>query len=379
MAESNNKNFVLKLVILVVVLGLVSGVAGEAIFSSIYSGGTNLPVYGDINYSNSDGSNLIIREAKKVVVEQNEKVIETAKNSSKNIVAIKAKDSANKEINGFYNLKKVDGQGLIVTNDGWIITNFSLINEKPDSFEKFNVITKDKKIYDIDKVVTDKLTKFYFIHIKAVELPVSKFIDQKGISNGQLVLSVDWQGSNMLTSIVNEKKSPELINSSDIFNEHMVLLNNLDPSYRGPAVFNLAGEVVGLINEDGKIEPSYHFDAAIAGLLKNKAVKRASLGVNYANLSDLVKLAEKNSQNIESKGVLLVKNEKSPAVAKGSAAEAAGLREGDIILSVNNLELDETMNLTDAIQHFTAGDKVDIDYLRKGELKEIQIKLNEIK
>ncbi|MFA5813963.1 MAG: PDZ domain-containing protein, partial [Patescibacteria group bacterium] len=64
---------------------------------------------------------------------------------------------------------------------------------------------------------------------------------------------------------------------------------------------------------------------------------------------------------------------------KGSPAELAGLKEGDIILTIDGAEIGRGNNLSNLLQTFSIGEKVSIDYLRAGEKKEAVITIGELK
>ena len=387
MEKEDKRNHFLPILLISVFFALLAGIVGELLARSyLINSAFNIPLLGEINVSdsNSDMSSFVIREAKKVVVEQNDKTAETANAVSGSIVGIFKKKNPGVDKNFDlvnYNNQELLGQGLIITSDGWIVTNSSFIAEKPDSYKNYVVVAKDKKSYQIDKVITDKLTKFYFIHISAKDLPVRKFAEPQDIKNGQIILSVSKDSSVILTSLVNGKKSNDLIGFSDKFNDNLVLSDNLSKEWRGPAIFNLRGDIVGLVNEDGKVESFTHLNSAISSIFKNKEIKRASLGLYYVsveNLSD-VKTLKDNKASLPSKGAVITKGEEGVAILKGSPAEVAGFKEGDVITFVENIELNQLINLTDAVHEYIPGDKVNITFLRQGEEKEVEVVLGQLK
>ncbi len=386
--QKNKKNGVMLIIILAVIFGMASGVVGELIARS-YLLNYNIPFFGEISFTSGDygGANLIIRDAKKVIVEQDTKVIETINSANNSLVGIFKKQKIKKSINGFdlsdyYQISQEVSQGLIVSSDGWIITSFLPIQtDVPSVLDDYVVITKDKKIYTIDNIVSDSLTPFYFIHIKVSDLPVRKFASINEINNGQLMLAVNWDGHSWLSRISDKQdKGQSIINFSDVFSSKVSLMENIPEEFKKSVLFNLAGDVVGLINDQGEIEPIYHFSSAIKSLFKYKEIRRASIGVNYINLSDLVKVnVEDLLQNGEDKGAMIYKNNKGIAVVKGSAADLAGLAEGDIIILIGNIEINKDNNLSEVIQSYLAGDKVKIVYLHNGKREEVEVVLGEIK
>ncbi|KKR21374.1 MAG: Trypsin [Parcubacteria group bacterium GW2011_GWE2_39_37] len=388
MEKDDKRKSFLPILLISVFFALLAGIVGELLARSyLINSAFNIPLLGEINVSdtNPDMSNFVIREAKKVVVEQNDKTAETANAVSGSLVGIYKKKTPgtikNFDLSNYYTSKEVLGQGLIITSDGWIITNSSFILEKPDSYKNYVVVTKDKKNYQIDKVITDKLTKFYFIHISAKDLPVRKFAEPKDIKNGQTILSVSQDSSIIFTSLVNGKKYNDLISFTDKFNDNLILSDNLSKEWRGPAVFNMGGDIVGLVNEDGKVESIRHLNNAISSIFKNKEIKRSSLGLYYIQVEKLneVRTVKDAKQGLPTKGAMVAKNPEGIAVIKGSPAEAAGLKEGDVITLVENNEVDQITNLTDAIQEYAPGTKVNITYLRQGEEKEAELVLGELK
>ncbi len=385
--QKNKKNSIMLVIILAVIFGMASGVVGELIARS-YLLNYNIPFFGEISFTSGDygGANLIIRDAKKVIVEQDTKVIETINSANNSLVGIFKKQKIKKSINGFdlsdyYQISQEVSQGLIVSSDGWIITSFLPIQiDAPSVLDDYVVITKDKKIYIIDNIVSDSLTPFYFIHIKVSDLPVRKFASINEINNGQLMLAVNWDGHSWLSRISDKQdKGQNIVNFSDVFSSKVSLMENIPEEFKKSVLFNLAGDVVGLINDQGEIEPIYHFSSAIKSLFKYKKIRRASIGVNYINLSDLVKVnAEDLLQNGEDKGAMIYKNNKGITVVKGSAADLAGLAEGDIIILIGNIEMNKDNNLSEVIQSYLAGDKVKIVYLHNGKREEVEVVLGEV-
>ncbi len=101
------------------------------------------------------------------------------------------------------------------------------------------------------------------------------------------------------------------------------------------------------------------------------------LGVNYIDLSGLAGSLTEN--NYWQKGAIIYKDQRGLAVQKNSPAEKAGLREGDVIISVDNIALTKDNDLADVIQNYLAGDKLTLVYLRDGAENEVEITLVEQK
>jgi serine protease Do len=314
-----------------------------------------------------------------VIVQQDAKINETINSVGPSLVGIYKKKPAPVALNNvftpdnFYKINEPAGQGFVITSDGWIVTSSALVK----NYNDYVVIAKDRKIYQIDKAVADNLTKFNFIHVPARDLPVMKFTEIQDIKPGSLVVSVTWLGLNLVSSISGFNESSSLVKSSDNFSKKLVLDDKLPAEFKGSIIFNLAGDALGLVNDGGEIEPLSHLGGAVRSLFKNKTSSRSSLGINYVNLAELVEITGQNSY--WQKGAIIYKDQKAVAVKKNSPAEKSGLREGDIIISIDNLELNQKNNLTEIVQDHLAGETISLIILRQGEEREVKVTLAELK
>lgn len=369
--QENRKNYLAITLVVAVFFGLLSGVVANFVFNAYFQDVYDSVFLREIDLSSGNyrGSSLTIREARKVVVEQDDRIGSVIDSSQGSLVGIfKKKIRSDKAFDpeNYYKAGGETGQGLIITSDGWIISNL-----KAESMSDFVVVTSDKKIYGIDKVISDRLTSFSFLHIEGRDFPVKGFAQAQDMKNGQSVLAINWGGGSRLTSLV-ENKMDNTIRSSDSYSGQLILADDPDSL----VLFGLDGNVVGL-SGNNKTYPINIFTSAIRSVLKNKTIRRASLGVNYISLSDLIAVDPKEIN--QNKGAMLYKTDTLPAVLSGSGAEAAGLKEGDIILSVNNMEINKDNNLTDVIQGFEPGAAIDVSFMRGGIKKDVQIKLGELK
>jgi len=385
-------------VVLATIFGFASGVVGE-IIARVYiiEQAFNIPLFGDINFQdNSYGaSSLVIRNPSKVIVEQNTKIEESKNAAKRSIVGIFRKNEKTPEntgqekkfdINNYYQYYDELGNGLIVTSDGWIATDFipekmqdSLAPGKPlatstkKSFlDEYVVITDDKKIYDIDEIIFDPGSLYSFWHINANDLPVKNLIDKKNIQNGELVLAVNWDGWTEVSFIVSKEEQPALVNPSGGQVNHMNLSEKPLKIFYGTFLFNLNNEIAGLINAEGEILPTDAITPALNSLLSNRKIDKIDLGFNYINLSDLIKSVE---DGFPPNGLLIYKNEKGEAVSKGGPADSAGLAEGDIITSVDNIVLDGSNTLDGILDKHLPGDVITLYYIRNDKKLQVQVTL----
>lgn len=369
---------------LTVIICLVAGVVGGVVARGYLL--DNIPFFGEIDFSRGyNNQGIIIRDAKKVIVEQNAKVGEAIDSASVSIVGIfkkqplvKGKADANFNLNNYYQLDQNISQGLIITSDGWIVAN--LQTEATDKPADYVIIAKDKKIYSVDKIIKDNLTAFSFIHAVAKDLPVRKFVSDEDIKNGNLIIALNWHGDSLLSEIVSRQgKNNKLVNFSDSVFGEIILNNQLSQEFSKAVLFNLAGDALALVDNKGVIRPISQLTGAINSLLKYKEIKRPSLGINYIDLANLALVDVSNNNSYLKNGAVISKDSIGVAIIKNSPAYLAGFKAGDIIISVDNIELDENNNLTKIIQQHIAGDKVNFEYWRQGEKKQVEVILGQLK
>ena len=374
----NNQNNLYTIITISLVFSLLGGLVG-GLFANNLIDNTYLKYNnpfsgtGSLNQGNWNENGLVIKEADNVVVEQDNKVVEIAnlyKNSLVGIFVKKEIASSSASIfatKDFYRIGEEAGQGFIVTSDGWIVTNLTL--DKPSNYV---VITADKNIYAINKATKDPLTNFVFLRVEAYDFPVKEFAPKNVVEAGQMAVAVNWNGSSILTSVAkieNEINTP--LYSSDVYYTKIKLNNNLSLEKTSLVLLNLQGQVIGLVNDKNEVEPMNHFSSAIRSLLKSGEVSRPKLGLKYINLFELVG-AKENKFN---QGAIIYPDDLGIAVIKDSIAQKAGLLVGDIIISVDSIELNENNILNEIILGYEQGDKINMVYLRKGVEGKVEIEL----
>ena len=130
----------------------------------------------------------------------------------------------------------------------------------------------------------------------------------------------------------------------------------------------MAKQVVGVVDDKG-IQSLDYYLPLIDNLSLDKA-NRAVLGVYYKDLSNIV------TNKAPMIGVQLVKSDGNAAVQKGSVADRAGLKEGDIILSVDNVELNADNDLAELISIYKPKSKLYLKIKRDQTEKVVEIKLD---
>jgi len=367
--------------LLIIIIGILSGLLGSVIAKQyiLKNYFNNLPLVINSNLlDNIEKENIEINKSGKTTVELDDKVYDITKNSINNMVGIYKKEDSvvskdkNFNINNYYKIKNYQGQGLIFTSDGWIITSLTIDNAK-----NYIVIYGNNKIYEIDSIIKDKETGINYIHIKANNLPAKNYADWKEIKNGQIILAVNYKGENLVSYIADKEfLNTNAIYESDIINGTIKISDVISKNFLGSPVYNLSGEIVGIVDNNSLIQPIVKLKSSILSILKYRQIKKPSLGIKYIDLSEIISKNTKEKIHNNGEGALIYKfngeNNSNPAFL-------SGLLLGDIIISVDNILITQENRLENIIQNYVANDKVIIEILRGEKKSKIEVKLGELK
>lgn len=388
MGRKNSNNYIILTVLISVIFGLGAGISGVLISRSyllndIYS----VPFYGKIDFSaGNHREGLIIENAKSIIIEQDKKVIETINSAAGSLVGIfeKIKPVIDKDNSGEtfdiknnYRLKDSLAEGLIITSDGWVLVpNPRKSMTLKTVIGNYVVIGQDNNIYKIDDYAIESGGNSVFLHLKdARDLPVKNFSSKDNLDAGQIAIALDWGGKNLLTYVVGQETRETLVKSSDQPEKGIVFTDDLSEFFEHSFVFDLNGNLIAIFNKEEGARIIDYFNPLIKNFLKKELISRASLGVNYIELSEFALLDNYGVKQ----GALISQDSQAVAVEPASSAEEAGLAEGDIIVSIDNLEIGEKSDLADILQRYGAGDEISLVYLRNGSEKRVKIILKELK
>lgn len=366
-----------------VVFGLVAGACGEIITRVYFLNDFSLPYFSpEVNLTdlNNSRSNLIIRDPKKVVVNQDLKITETINSLSSSLVSVYKEINSKTNIDplkpDYYPLNKPLFVGLTITSDGWIMSSVPADLKDTFTTKGFVVVGSDRKIYKIDKitVLKDLPGDVIFFHLEnAANLPVRKIVPRAEISLGQALLVIDNNNNVWPTTLSSFKKTPDVLNS-DSLNARLALANDSDAIQKNSFVFNLSGDLTAVISGTKEIIPAFAFDSYWQSFWKKGLATRPFLGVNYIDLSS-VRIPSISQE----KGALVYPTIDKVSVVKDSPAAQAGFVSGDIITWIDNQELNNANDLAELISKYKPGDKITITYLRSGQEKVLELKLAELK
>ncbi len=259
------------------------------------------------------------------------------------------------------------GSGIIVSPDGFIVTNNHVIEEGKD----IEVTLNDKRKFKAKVIGTDPLTDLALIKVKTTDLPFLLFGNSDQVKVGEWVLAVGNPfnlESTVTAGIVSAKgRNINILEQAYSIESFIQTDAAVNPGNSGGALVNTAGKLVGvntaIITRSGRYE-GYSF--AIPANLAQKVVKdlkeygkvqRAILGVGIDEVTD---------QRAKSLGLGQAEGVYLTRVYDDSAAENAGLEKGDVIVSINGKKTKTIPELQEQVGGFRPGDTADVEYFRDG-------------
>lgn len=278
------------------------------------------------------------------------------------------------------------GTGMIVTADGYVLTNKHVI----EGARNITIVLDDGTRYEnIELIGTDPLSDVAFLKIPdAQNLPTVQLGDSKTVHAGQQVIAIGnalGQFQNTITAgvISGTGRSLTASNSDGSGAETLTDMIQTDAAINsgnsgGPLV-NAAGEVIGINTATSSGADGIGFAipiSSVKGMLKNitehNSSDRAFVGVTYVMISPSV--ASEYDLPI-STGAYLYSSDSKSAIASGSPADKAGLKDKDIILEINGVKVGTAGSISSLIGEYIPGDTVQLKILRDGKEKTLNLTL----
>ena len=271
------------------------------------------------------------------------------------------------------------GSGVIISSDGYILTCAHVV----DGASNITVTINDKD-YTATLVGEDTTSDIAVIKIDANGLTPATVGDSDGLKVGQSVMAVGNPlgelGGTVTGGMISAlNRSVTIQGSSSVNTMSLIQMDaSVSPGNSGGGLFNMNGELVGIVNAKSSSSDAEGLGFAIPindaikvaqELLENGYVTgRPYLGITYLAVTD----AQTASQlGVNAYGVYVVE------VVKGGPAEKAGLQAGDRIVSVDGTEIASKDDLGTLMQKHTAGDTLSITIARDGQMQTVNVTLGE--
>ena len=271
------------------------------------------------------------------------------------------------------------GSGVLISSDGFIVTN----NHVVERAQKINIILNDKREFEAQIIGTDPSTDIALLRIEANDLPFLVFGNSNELKLGEWVLAVG--NPFRLTSTVTAGIVSAMARNLGINNERDSMAIEsfiqtdaaVNAGNSGGALVNQHGELVGinaaiLASRAGSFAgysfaiPTTIVSKVVADLKEFGEVQRALLGVNIRDI-DAEKATELKLKNFE--GVYV------SGIPENGAAKQAGIKEGDVIISVDGDKVKNTTELHEKVSQFRPGDNVNVVVLRNGNERQFSLTL----
>ena len=264
------------------------------------------------------------------------------------------------------------GSGVIISEDGYIVTN----NHVVEGADRIQVHLNDKRQFEAKVIGRDPSTDLALIKVDAKDLPVIAYANSDDVKVGEWVLAVGNPmnlTSTVTAGIVSAKaRNINLLQydqTRDVFPIESFIQTDaaVNPGNSGGALVNVSGELVGINSAIASTTGAYSgYSFAIPANIVRKVtgdlmefgmVQRAYIGVSIGDVDqDLARqLAMDRIRGVYVKDI-----------TSDGAAEAAGIKAGDVILKVGNIDVNNVPQLQEQVGKFRPGDKVAVTVLRDG-------------
>lgn len=278
------------------------------------------------------------------------------------------------------------GSGFFVTEDGYVLTNRHVVDEKGASFF---VVTNEGKELSATLIDTDPFLDVAILRVEGAGFPTVSLGESDKIQIGQTVIAIGNTLSEFRNTVtkgvisgINRRVTAGSAATVDVIEQAIQTDAAINPGNSGGPLINLRGEVVG-INTAVSVEgesvafaiPIDQAKRAIEDVRVSGRIIRPWLGVRYVLVQN-----EKKVAGVEYElGAMIVEGNQQgqPGVIPGSPAEKAGLKDGDVIIKIGGTAISQDETLSELISMRRPGDEVELEVLRENELLKLKAILDE--
>ncbi len=262
------------------------------------------------------------------------------------------------------------GSGVIITSDGYIVTNNHVI----EGAEKLEVTLNDNRTFNAKVIGSDSKTDLALLKIEATGLKAIEIGNSDDVKVGEWVLAVGNPfgfTSSVTAGIISAKARSisSATHSAPAGLESFIQTDAaVNPGNSGGALVNVRGQLIGIntmiYSSTGNYAgtafaiPSVLMQKVVTDLKEYGTVQRAVLGIQYQELTS--ELAEEKGIKGLNDGIYVAK------VEDRSAAKEAGLEEGDVITAIDGAPVKNSGLMMEQMNKLRPGDKVTVTYVRDG-------------
>ena len=309
-----------------------------------------------------------------VAIDESSATIAVAAKVSPAVVRITVTGTTNAGAQGVIPATGV-GSGVIFDSNGWILTNHHVVK----GGEKFDVELKDGRILSGTVYGIDTLTDLAIVKVSATGLPTAAIGESDALKVGQLVVAIGsplGTYSNSVTSGIVSAKGRSITTDGNQSLTNLIQTDAaINPGNSGGPLLDAGGNVIGIntaiaSNSNG-IGFAIPIDIArpiMAQAVAGVALSRPYMGIHFVSITR--KLADEKKLPVRV-GALVggfdANSQPVSGVESGKPADLGGVKDGDIITSINGKVIDEEHPLDATLAQFSPGDTVSVDVLRDGQ------------
>ena len=272
------------------------------------------------------------------------------------------------------------GSGVIISADGYIVTNNHVI----DGADDIEVVLNDKRNFKAKLIGTDPTTDIALIKIEADGLKPLHFANSDGVKVGEWVLAVGNPfnlTSTVTAGIVSAKGRHVGINTSNMAIESFIQTDAaVNPGNSGGALVNTRGEVIGI--NTAIASPTGSFSGYSFAVPSNIAQKVAQDLMTYGEVQRAllgVTIGEVDASMVKDLGLDKPCGVVVASVSDGGAAKEAGVKERDVITKLDDEEVNSVPDLQSRVAQHRPGDSIKLTIIRDGKTVELIATLRNIR
>jgi S1-C subfamily serine protease len=280
------------------------------------------------------------------------------------------------------------GSGVIFDSFGWILTNRHVVEDA----DTLTVALSDGQTYTGEVYGIDTFTDLAIIKVDATDLPSAPIGTSRDLSPGQLAIAIGnplGYENTVTTGIVSGLG--RMINASDASQSSAPeTLRNLiqtdaaiNPGNSGGPLVNSAGQVIGINTAVSTTAQGLGFAIPIdiakpimGQALAGEPIARPMIGIRYLPITPA--LADEQDLPVDFGALVGSTRTDQPSIIPDSPAAAAGLQDGDIIVSVDGQQITAEQDLSTLIVNYAPGDTVTLRVLRDNTAREVEVTLAEL-
>lgn len=362
---------------------MFGGILGGALLMSLALWGG---WYGGVNNSlPTNSSNNTTSQT--VTLQEDSAIIDAVAKVSPSVVSI----VSTRNVQSFFGMVQEQGAGtgFVIKSTGLIATNKHVVSDQAT----YKVLTADGKSYDATVVAQDPLNDLALVKINATGLKAVELGDSDKLKVGQQVIAIgnalgEYQNTvtrGIVSAIGRTITAGGGDGSSETLEGVIQTDATINPGNSGGPLVNLFGQVIGINtamdlqgSQIGFAIPINSVKSALDSYATTGKISRPMLGIRYINITKELAALEKLEVT---QGALVVKgsNAEQPAVTPGGPADKAGIKENDILVSINNKTINENNSIASLLRTYKPGDTVTIKLLRAGKELQVTVKLGELK